>query len=398
MNLRRMPEAISAADEAAAARPTDVVFLQRLGAVFARRGEFVAAARYYKSAFDLRPEIPIAERYLDALLSQNPPAVRLAEDLINSLGQRVLSSPGLLSGSVAINARRSRLAEAERDATAAFDLVSGSPDGLVVWHRSMSRAFLERDAYMAYLRRLAEATRATVLRDGPVVFLATVQVDRPETVQAGMELLNRLANGGEPREVRILALRTIGTTLYGRGEYSQAAQVWEASLRMFPDDWEINNNLAYTLAEHLDRGADAVPYALVAVRGQPQSPSVNDTVGWAYFKAGEPEKALPYLTLAARLSRDASELAATCGTSSRSRLARATRPTRAAAGGVQTSDRRKPVAGPLGRSAGRRTRGQDRHAPVAGTTEKNSNGAVRRRTHPPEQVPGSRPGVRCGRV
>lgn len=311
MNLRRMPEAISAADEAAAARPTDVVFLQRLGAVFARRGEFVAAARYYKSAFDLRPEIPIAERYLDALLSQNPPAVRLAEDLINSLGQRVLSSPGLLSGSVAINARRSRLAEAERDATAAFDLVSGSPDGLVVWHRSMSRAFLERDAYMAYLRRLAEAKRATVLRDWPVVFLAIVQVDRPETVQAGMELLNRLANGGEPREVRILALRTIGTTLYGRGEYSQAAQVWEASLRMFPDDWEINNNLAYTLAEHLDRGADAVPYALVAVRGQPQSPSVNDTVGWAYFKAGEPEKALPYLTLAARLSRDASELAAT---------------------------------------------------------------------------------------
>ncbi len=311
MNLRRTQDATSAADEAVAARPTDAAFIQRVGSIFAGRGEWTVAARYYKLAFDLRPEPEIAQRYLDCLLNQNPAQVRTAEDVLNSLGQKILEHPGLLAVGVSIHMRRSRVGEAERDATRAFDLVSTDSNRLLVWHRTMQRAFADPVAYQAYLRRLAAAKQTTALRDWPVLFLAASQATVEATREAAKEQLIRLANQGQPIEVRQNAMRTIGTTLYEQGLYEEAARLWGQAVEMFPQDWEVNNNLAYVLTDFLGRAEEALPHALKAVEFQPRSPSVNDTVGWVYFKTGDPDKALLYLWQAARLSRDAAEQSVT---------------------------------------------------------------------------------------
>lgn len=311
MNLRKTQEAASAADEAVAARPTDSIFIQRIAGVFAARGEWSAGARYYKLAFDLRKEAPIAQRYLDCLLNQRPPQTRTAEDVINAMGPELLKNPGLLAASVSINVSRNRMTEAERDASLAFDLVSTDANRLLVWHRTIGRAFGDPAAYQAYLRRLAATKATTALRDWPVLFLAASQATVPLTVSAAIEQLNRLANEGQPMEVRLNAMRTIGTTLYEGGDYSQAADIWTSALRAFPDDWEVNNNLAYVLTEFLGRPQEALAYAIKAVEAQPMSPSVNDTVGWTYFKTGEMDRAMLYLGRSARLSRDASEQTST---------------------------------------------------------------------------------------
>lgn len=311
MNLRRTQEATTAADEAVASRPTDVAFLQRIGSIFAGRGEWTVAARYYKQAFDLRQEADIGQRYIECLLSQNPPQLRIAEDALNTLGPKVLDNPGLLAAGASLHVRRNRLSDAEREATRAFDLVSGNSDHLLLWHRTMQRAFNDPTAYQAYLRRLAAAKQTTALRDWPVLFLAASQATVENTREAAKEQLVRLANQGQPVEVRQNAMRTIGTTLYGQGQYEEAARLWTQAVEMFPQDWEVNNNLAYVLTEYLGRAEDALPHALKAVEFQPRSPSVNDTVGWVYFKNGNTDKALLYLMQAARLSRDAAEQSVT---------------------------------------------------------------------------------------
>ncbi|MCB9840592.1 MAG: tetratricopeptide repeat protein [Phycisphaeraceae bacterium] len=309
LNLGRAQEASTAADEAVAARPTDVLFIQRVAAVFATRGEWATAARFYKSAFELRPEAAVAQRYLDSLLSQNPPQVRVAEDVLTGLGQVVLEHPGLLAANVTISVRRNRMTQAEADATRAFDLVSQDPNRLLVWYRTMERAFATRDAFLAYLRRLAAAKQATILRDWPVLFINMVLTDDPQTLTLAIEQLNNLANNGRPDAVRLNAMRTIGTTLYEHGDHAQAAHIWEQALLVFPNDYEVSNNLAYTLVEHLGRPEEGLQHALRAVQGVPRSASVNDTVGWAYYRTGDVERAQAYLLKAARLSRDAGEQA-----------------------------------------------------------------------------------------
>ncbi|MEZ6234821.1 MAG: tetratricopeptide repeat protein [Phycisphaerales bacterium] len=307
LNLGRAQEASTAADEAVAARATDGLFIQRVAGVFAGRGEWTTAARFYKMAFELQAEPSVAQRYLDSLLSQNPPQIRVAEEVMSGLGQVVLEHPGLLAANVTISARRNRLSQAESDATRAFDLVSQDPNRLLVWYRTMQRAFGTRDVFLAYLRRLAAAKQSTVLRDWPVLFINMVLADDPQTVSLAVEQLNNLANNGQPEAVRLNALRTIGTTLYELGDYEQAAQIWELALQLFPNDFEVSNNLAYTLVEHLGRPEEGLEHALRAVQGVPRSASVNDTVGWAYFRTGDVEQAQAYLLRAARLSRDAGE-------------------------------------------------------------------------------------------
>jgi tetratricopeptide (TPR) repeat protein len=309
MNLRRTAEAVSAADEAVAQRPTDVVFLQRVASVFAARGEWAAASRFLQRAFDVRPEVAIAQRYLDALMGQRPPQTRTAEDVLNRMGAEVLTSPGLLAASAMVHVQRSRMQEAERDATAAFDLVSGNPTMLMVWHTTMTRAFGDAAGYQAYLRRLAAAKAVTPLKDWPLLFLAMTQTRDPATSPMAIESLNALANTGQPAEVRLSAMRAIGTTLYSYGDHSQAVEIWQTALRVFPDDWEMNNNLAYTLTEHLGRPEEALPFAMKALELNPRASSVHDTVGWTLHKAGRNDEAVEHLWIAMRLSGDAAEQA-----------------------------------------------------------------------------------------
>ena len=309
LNLGRASEASTAADEAVAARPTDVLFIQRVAGVFGSRGEWATASRFYRMAYELRSDPAVAQRYLDTLLNQRPPQIRVAEDVLTGLGQVVLEHPGLLAANVSISVQRNRMAQAEADATRAFDLVSQDGVRLIIWHRTMERAFGNREVYIAFLRRLAAAKQATVLRDWPVLFLNMVLTDDPQTITLAIEQLNNLANHGQPDAVRLNAMRTIGTTLYELGDYEQAAHIWGQALQVFPNDYEVNNNLAYTLVEHLGRPEEGLEHALRAVRLAPRSPSVNDTVGWSYFKTGDLDRAEAYLLQAVRLSRDAAEQA-----------------------------------------------------------------------------------------
>jgi tetratricopeptide (TPR) repeat protein len=58
------------------------------------------------------------------------------------------------------------------------------------------------------------------------------------------------------------------------------------------------NNLAYLLLEHAHAVDEGMKFARRAQQLAPESPSTNDTLGWAYFREGDYSTALNYLSRA----------------------------------------------------------------------------------------------------
>lgn len=79
--------------------------------------------------------------------------------------------------------------------------------------------------------------------------------------------------------------------LYHRGkEYDKAVKMYEKVLEKQPGNWGVANDLAFLLAEQgktgkqLDRARDLAQKALAA---HPNEPSIQDTLGWVYYKQGD---------------------------------------------------------------------------------------------------------------
>jgi tetratricopeptide (TPR) repeat protein len=62
-------------------------------------------------------------------------------------------------------------------------------------------------------------------------------------------------------------------------------------MELNPRDSDIVNNLAYTLAAHLDRAEDAVPLADHAHELSPANANILDTLGMVYEKTGRAQEA-----------------------------------------------------------------------------------------------------------
>jgi tetratricopeptide (TPR) repeat protein len=78
----------------------------------------------------------------------------------------------------------------------------------------------------------------------------------------------------------------IGQIEDSRGNWQQAQTWYQKALQVRPDYPLAANNLAYIMLQH-NLGADmALSLAQAARRGLPDSPEVNDTLGWAYYEKG----------------------------------------------------------------------------------------------------------------
>lgn len=92
-----------------------------------------------------------------------------------------------------------------------------------------------------------------------------------------------------------LALTTQGILLYDLGKHEEAVKAYQEALRVKGDDLTVLNNLAYTLAEDLNRPKEALPYAERAHQLSPADAFVLDTLGWCLFLMNRTEDALGVL-------------------------------------------------------------------------------------------------------
>ena len=99
----------------------------------------------------------------------------------------------------------------------------------------------------------------------------------------------------------------LATALYQRGllyadslkRKNDAVADFRHYLRLKPNNAQGLNALGYTLLETSDKHIEeAFELIRSAYRLEPDSPEINDSIGWVYFKKGDPKTALPYLQYA----------------------------------------------------------------------------------------------------
>jgi tetratricopeptide (TPR) repeat protein len=93
-----------------------------------------------------------------------------------------------------------------------------------------------------------------------------------------------------------IVLSTLALVLDGAGRRAEARQVYEATLKLQPDNGVALNNLAYLLAENGGNLDEALSKAQRAKQLLPNLFEVSDTLGWIYLKKNQSDDAIRIFT------------------------------------------------------------------------------------------------------
>ncbi len=93
-----------------------------------------------------------------------------------------------------------------------------------------------------------------------------------------------------------IVLATLGVILDSAGRWTEAKQVYDATLRLHPDDGQALNNDAYLMAEHGGDLDQALTYASRAKQLLPDNAEVSDTLAWIYIKKQMSQNAVDILS------------------------------------------------------------------------------------------------------
>ena len=95
--------------------------------------------------------------------------------------------------------------------------------------------------------------------------------------------------------IRLTAERHLAEIYNQMGMHTQAVDMYTKVLRAFPNDHVILNNVAYILADTLNKPEEALGYIERALHQNSQEPQLLDTYGWILLKAGQVDLAVEKL-------------------------------------------------------------------------------------------------------
>ena len=107
---------------------------------------------------------------------------------------------------------------------------------------------------------------------------------------------------------RELYTESIWPILFLRGISFERSKNWDlaeadfiSALELNPDQPQILNYMGYSLLERKEKLDQAMRMILLAAKKSPDSYHIIDSLGWAYYKTGDFQKALQYLERAMEL-------------------------------------------------------------------------------------------------
>jgi len=288
VDIGRAGEAEEIADEAVKSRPNDSTLRLGLGQVFMAKGEWVRAQRFLSQAWSIDKRVDVAYAYMSALLNTaepKPSAQQDAEGVLRELGPKVDEIAELLVSRAKLFSIRGRKQEAERDLAASLGKINFDDTAKAVGWMSEARRIIPNVGDLARILEVQTIQgRARLWAD---FYRGSVLMEDPAQLDAGLDLLRQVISADkEPAAVQ-LSHRLLGSGLFGQKKYEEAVKVWTDGVSRFPGDWEMNNNLAYALAKHLQKFEEAKKYALEATRLNANSGDAWDTLGYIHLKLGE---------------------------------------------------------------------------------------------------------------
>jgi Flp pilus assembly protein TadD len=102
----------------------------------------------------------------------------------------------------------------------------------------------------------------------------------------------------------VAALTFAGVILQGQGKTDQARDRFTRALELDPEATVAANNLAWLYAEAGERLDAALELALRAKARLPDSPEVDDTVGYVHYKRDSAAQAIPFFERSVKASPD----------------------------------------------------------------------------------------------
>jgi tetratricopeptide (TPR) repeat protein len=171
--------------------------------------------------------------------------------------------------------------------------------------------YLKMAAYYIDLQRIKEA--GEVLAEGTKRFPDSAQLRFYQAIQyqavknypAAMKSLDearRLA--GDPSTLGVNFYVESALTMAAVGRRDEIEPMLREGLEKIPDDPNILNQQAWEWADEGTHLTEALATAQHAVALAPDNGSMQDTLGWVYFKMGKPADALPYLQQAANMTNN----------------------------------------------------------------------------------------------
>lgn len=158
---------------------------------------------------------------------------------------------------------------------------------------------------------LGEVARAQKLTDQSNGFYSSEDLTRiriyavahgetPQRAVAALSKMYREAQKGGDETLALEILRQRGLVYVNRLNRADLAVAdFKRYLNTDPNNTDVLNELGYTML-YLPKAdvGEAFRYIELAYQQDPQSPYINDSMGWAYFRKGDAQSALPYLEFA----------------------------------------------------------------------------------------------------
>jgi putative PEP-CTERM system TPR-repeat lipoprotein len=236
-----------------------------------------------------------------ALTLKRTPAALLLSGLLELEEKKNEAGRGLIEEAlgkapdslVALNALASSLASENRAAAATERLRKQASQ----WPKSAPIQF----ALGSWLERMGDIPAARQAYAAAVA--ADAAYPPAEIGMARMEMLQGQWSNALSRVEGLLAanpgnidaLLALGMIKEGTGEHEAAISAYRRILQIEPENITALNNLVARLCESPATTGEAVSLAQRLKEAAPDSPVVDDTVGWAYYKQGQFNLAIQYL-------------------------------------------------------------------------------------------------------
>ncbi len=182
---------------------------------------------------------------------------------------------------------------------------AGRDEEAQTWLQKVGEGELYADAQTRLARIAAKKGKLNEARE----ILQRLRLDSPanagELYLVEVELLKKFAPPEQVLEAYDTALRERPDDedlLYSRAMYyvsRNEMEKMEADLRLIlaknPDSSDALNGLGYVLADKTDRLQEALGYIQKALKLEPDSAAIMDSMGWVLFRLGRAEEGLAYL-------------------------------------------------------------------------------------------------------
>ncbi len=282
--------ALDLLEQAPPAHKNDIRF------VLGRNSALMALGEYARAREGVKEGLAIART--SELLTQDGNLRLLAKDYVGaraSLEEALQRNPEnlaaleLLASSFVAEKRKEAALDRVRKHASAHPASPSIQYFLGEWMLRVGRKEEARTAFAA--ARAADPRFAL-----PALRLA--QLDGAEgKLDAARQTLSALLAGDE-RNLQARAL--LASLEHTAGNWDAAAGHYRKVLEIQPRNVLALNNLAFLLVERLNQPDEALQLAQKAKELAPDSPAVDDTLGWAYYHKGLYGTAIPHLERAAR--------------------------------------------------------------------------------------------------